>query len=918
MVSLQTLYSSVRSPPCPLFTHPRRRQCFHFRSRRHCANSSVYSPVDNVKLVINNLNRPEQTPRTLFPGGFKRPEIKVPGLVLKLSCEDVLRDETVVNEIDQAISGRVDAVVLSGGGASGGKLYEAACLLKSVIKGRAYLLIDGRVDIAAAVNASGVLLSDQDLPAIVARNTMMDSKSEELVVLPLVARIVQTPAAAVDASNSEGADFLIYEVGVNREPEELVSSVFEHVKIPVFVTIGSLGDRKLFNEASNLLESGASGLVVSMEDLRSVSDDDFGKLFYSAYALKKKTEENSQSNSRLNSDLGNGFPGRKGVAGFIDLRDREQQLLEKERLVLLDTINVIEKAAPMMEEISLLKDAVSQLDEPFLLVIVGEFNSGKSTFINALLGKKYLKDGVVPTTNEITFLRYSDVDESQRCERHPDGQYVCYLPAPVLEEMIIVDTPGTNVILQRQQRLTEEFVPRADLLLFLMSADRPLTESEVSFLRYTQQWSKKVVFVLNKSDIYKNNGELEEAIAFIKENTRKLLNTESVTLYPVSARLALESKLSTFDGALSQNNGSSSNDSHWKTKSFYELEKYLSSFLDSSTSTGIERMKLKLETPIAIAEQLLLACQGLVRQECQQAKQDLLFVEDLVNSVEECTKKLEVDSILWKRQVLSLINSAQARVVRLVESTLQLSNVDLVATYVFRGENSTQMPATISVQNDIGQAVLEGQNLLEEYTKWLQSKRDQEVQFYKQSFEKRWTSLVNPSDQIELGTTGVLDRKSEVTISVIEDFSAAAASKLLERDIREVFLGTFGGLGAAGLSASLLTSVLQTTLEDLLALGLCSAGGLLAVSNFSSRRQQVVNKVKRTADGLARELEEAMQKDLLETTRNVEDFVKLIGEPYQVRAQNRLDELLATAEELTIIEKNLKSLRIDIQNLHVS
>ncbi|XP_015087873.1 probable transmembrane GTPase FZO-like, chloroplastic isoform X2 [Solanum pennellii] len=841
MVSLQTIYSSVRSPPCPLFVHPRRRQCFHFRSRRNCANSSVYSPVDNVKLVINNVNRPEQTPRTLFPGGFKRPEIKVPGLVLKVSCEDVLRDETVVNEIDQAISGRVDVVVLSGGGASGGKLYEAACLLKSIIKGRAYLLIDGRVDIAAAVNASGVLLSDQDLPAIVARNTMMDSKSEDLVVLPLVARIVQTPAAAVDASNSEGADFLIYEVGVNSKPEELAISVFERVKIPVFVMIGSLGDRKLFNEASNLLESGASGLVISMEDLRSVSDDDFGKLFYSPSALKKKTEEKSQNNSQLNSDLGNGFPGRKGVAGFIDLRDREEKLLENERLVLCDAINVIEKAAPMMEEISLLKDAVSQLDEPFLLVIVGEFNSGKSTFINALLGKKYLKDGVVPTTNEITFLRYSDVDESQRCERHPDGQYVCYLPAPVLEEMIIVDTPGTNVILQRQQRLTEEFVPRADLLLFLMSADRPLTESEVSFLRYTQQWSKKVVFVLNKSDIYKNKGELEEAITFIKENTRKLLNTESITLYPVSARLALESKLSTFDDSLSQNNGSSNNDSHWKTESFYELEKYLSSFLDSSTSTGIERMKLKLETPIAIAEQLLLACQGLVRQECQQAKQDLLFVENLVSSVEECTKKLEVDSISWKRQVLSLINSAQARIVRLVESTLQLSNVDLVATYVFRGENSTQMPATISVQNDIlGQAVLEGQNLLGEYTKWLQSKRDQEVQFYKQSFEKRWTSLVNPSDQIELGTTGVLDRKSEVTISVIEDFSAAAASKLLERDIREVFLGTFGGLGAAGLSASLLTSVLQTTLEDLLALGLCSAGGLRNVQCFWMMNQVIM------------------------------------------------------------------------------
>lgn len=85
----------------------------------------------------------------------------MPGLVLKLSCEDVLRDEKVIDEIDQAISGRVDVVVLSDDGASGGKLYEAACLLKSLIKGRAYLLIDGRVDIAAAVSASGVLLSDQ-------------------------------------------------------------------------------------------------------------------------------------------------------------------------------------------------------------------------------------------------------------------------------------------------------------------------------------------------------------------------------------------------------------------------------------------------------------------------------------------------------------------------------------------------------------------------------------------------------------------------------------------------------------------------------------------------------------------------------------------------------------------------------------
>lgn len=60
-----------------------------------------------------------------------------------------------------------------------------------------------------------------------------------------------------------------------------------------------------------------------------------------------------------------------------------------------------------------------------------------------------------------------------------DGLYVRTLPSELLRKLNIVDTPGTNVIIDRQQRLTEEFVPRSDLVLFIMSADRPFTESEV-------------------------------------------------------------------------------------------------------------------------------------------------------------------------------------------------------------------------------------------------------------------------------------------------------------------------------------------------------------------------------------------------------------------------------------------------------
>lgn len=333
---------------------------------------------------------------------------------------------------------------------------------------------------------------------------------------------------------------------------------------------------------------------------------------------------------------------------------------------------------------------------------LGEFNSGKSTVINALLGNKYLKDGVVPTTNEITFLRYTEMDagEEQRCERHPDGQYMCYLPAPILKEMNVVDTPGTNVILQRQQRLTEEFVPRADLLLFVISADRPLTESEVAFLRYTQQWKKKVVFVLNKSDIYRNAHELEEAMSFIEKNTQKLLNTEHVTLFPVSARSALEAKLSAsmFGKDCAE---LSTSDAQWKSSNFSELENFLYSFLDGSTSTGMERMKIKLETPVAIAEKLLSACETLVTQDCRYAKQDLASINDIVGSVKNYAVKMENESIAWRRRILSVIDITKSRVVELIEATLQLSNLDLVANYVFKGEKSSTIATTLRVQNDI-------------------------------------------------------------------------------------------------------------------------------------------------------------------------------------------------------------------------
>lgn len=76
--------------------------------------------------------------------------------------------------------------------------------------------------------------------------------------------------------------------------------------------------------------------------------------------------------------------------------------------------------------------------------------------------------------------------------------------------------------------------------------------------------------------------------------------------------------------------------------------------------------------------------------------------------------------------------------------------------------------------------------------------------------------------------------------------------------------------------------------------------------------------MKKTADALGQELEDAMQKDLQETTENLEKFVRIIGEPYQDAAQNRLHKLLEVKDELSNVRETLKLLQVEIQNLHVS
>ncbi len=264
------------------------------------------------------------------------------------------------------------------------------------------------------------------------------------------------------------------------------------------------------------------------------------------------------------------------------LNEMQDELLKQERSFLNDLRVTLVEFGANPEDQETLGQSIRQLDELFLLVVAGEFNSGKSALINALLGQKLLKEGVTPTTASISMLRYGDDGKLLVESEHVHVQSA---PVELLREICIVDTPGTNAIIRQHELITTEFVPRADLVLFITSVDRPFTESERTFLQLIRDWGKKVVVVLNKIDILQDSTELAEVESFVRENALALFGSMP-ELFPVSARQALRAKLGEPE--------------LWAPSRFEALEKYIHDTLDETS-----RLRLKFMNPIGVGSRLV-------------------------------------------------------------------------------------------------------------------------------------------------------------------------------------------------------------------------------------------------------------------------------------------------------------------------
>lgn len=334
------------------------------------------------------------------------------------------------------------------------------------------------------------------------------------------------------------------------------------------------------------------------------------------------------------------------------LDDKYSKVVLEEKLLLQSLLAEIKELSDSGLE-GRLRSVEEGLDTLFSLVFIGEFSTGKSSVINALLGQDVLPKGITPTTDEITVIKYGE----HGGESLENGCRVISVPQDRLKGLFIVDTPGTNVTITQHERLTQEYIPKADIVFFTIGAERAVTGSEAKLIRFIKEsWLKNIVFLLNKIDIAADEQELGTLIRHTRDELERSFGIKP-HLIPVSARLALEGK-TVSDPALLSRSG------------FEALEQYIFDTLNEE-----ERVRMKIKAASEFAVNICAETEKALDGHIDRISEDMRKLGEFERKLDSMKEEVVENSSQFTERIRSRLLEFKTRGIEYIDELMRFTNI---------------------------------------------------------------------------------------------------------------------------------------------------------------------------------------------------------------------------------------------------
>ena len=524
-----------------------------------------------------------------------------------------------------------------------------------------------------------------------------------------------------------------------------------------------------------------------------------------------------------------------------------------------------------------LLSAIENLESLFLVVFVGEFSTGKSSIINAIIGEKTLDEGITPTTDKISIIKYG----GEKSVDLKDGIATFTVNQENLENINIVDTPGTNVTIEQHEQITQNFIPRADIIFFTIGAERAVTGSESEFIKFLREdWQKKIVFLLNKIDIA--SGE-EEYKQLLEHSTSELERIFSIKphIIPISAKMEIDSPGSSDSG-------------------FHELREYLFETLSEE-----EKIRIKLNYSLDLSLKLAEETEQSIEQNLLRIEKDIEKLNDFESRLEGMKNDLVKNSSQFTERIRARLLEFKNRGIEFIDNLIRFENV---LKLIRKDKIAKEFEQKVSLQT-----VKEIEKDLDDMVAWTENSSknivDSSIRFYRDSVETEEANISTPFLQQRIKLIDTV--RAELEAKKAEIDPKLLGSNLVDT-ARNAVASVLGvQVGSLALGATVV-SAFSSFIVDITGILTTLAVMATAFAILPKKRSTAMKEFSAKVDSLSTELITSIRSQFTRDMDNVKmqivDSMSPLRNFYKAEEQKLLD----SKDQIVFIKKKIKDIKESI------